>query len=255
MTAPVPKAIALLPALLALQAAAGFARGAADLPDFNLNSKRASVIYSYNDDNIPAVPPPTDTGYYSGEKAGSSRLESLVKVIIEGEQGRAEISFPGSEYGEAGTGFRSSLFVKFAANGSSAVLSWASVLCSGSRYLGYKGASLKLPGKDGTFVIRDENLALGPQKTMLQNTHPWLVPVPETDSFQGLRRFRAQGLCPAETKTLDRLCSGDFPGKMKAYSVKALPGETGGYSFKYDAKKSSLTLRWTQTSPARQGED
>ena len=224
--------IGILPltALLALgSAVTATASGEKSLPDFTLNSKRASHIYRYNEDRVPAVPPPTDTGYYAGGRPGGVRLESSIKVVVEGETGRAEINFPGAGPGSAPYGFRSSLFVKFAANSSASVLSWASVVCSGRQYLGYKGSSLKLPGGAGDFVIKDETLSLGPLKNLLWRTHPWLLPANE-----------------AGDQALDGLCSADFPKKMKSYAVKALPREANGYSFKYDPAGNLLTVTWSK---------
>lgn len=205
------------------------ASGEKSLPDFTLNSKRASHVYRYNEDGVPVVPPPTDTGYYAGGRPGGVRLESSIKVVVEGETGRAEINFPGAGPDGAPYGFRSSLFVKFAANSSSSVLSWAAVVCSGRQYLGYKGSSLRLPGGAGDFVIKDETLSLGSLKSLLGRTHSWLLPPPETGD-----------------RNLDGLCAADFPKKMKAYSVKALPREAGGYSFRYDPAGNLLTVTWSK---------
>lgn len=225
-------AIRMLPltALLALgPVVTAPASGEKSLPDFTLNSKRASHVYRYNEDGVPVVPPPTDTGYYAGGRPGGVRLESSIKVVVEGETGRAEINFPGAGPDGAPYGFRSSLFVKFAANSSASVLSWASVVCSGRQYLGYKGSSLKLPGGAGDFVIKDETLSLGPLKSLLGRTHPWLLPASE-----------------AGNQALDGLCSADFPKKMKAYAVKALPREADGFSFKYDPVGNLLTVTWSK---------
>lgn len=203
------------------------ASGEKSLPEFSLNSKRASHIYRYNEDRVPVVPPPTDTGYYSGARPGGVRLDSSIRVVVDGAAGRAEINFPEAGPVGAAYGFRSSLFVKFAAAGSSSVLSWASVVCSGREYLGYKGSSLKLPDRAGDFAIKDETLSLGPMKNLLGRTHPWLLPAPG-----------------AGVQTLDRLCSADFPKKMKAFAVKALPREANGFSFKYDPAGNLLTVTW-----------
>ncbi len=199
--------------------------GEKKLPEFRLNSTRISAIPRLPDGAIPPVPPPTDTGYYSG--AGGVRVDSLIKVVVDEERGRAEINFPAAE---ARRGFRSSLFVKFAANDSTSVLSWAAVVCSGRQYLGYKGSSLKLPDRAGEFAIRDESFALGPMKEMLGRTHPWILPAGEGGAFQ----------------PLDSVCSADFPKKMKGYSVRALPREADGFSFKYDQGRNVLTVTWSK---------
>lgn len=197
------------------------------LPEFRLNSTRISGIPRFPDGAIPPVPPPTDTGYYPGGKTGGLRLDSSIKVTVDGERGRAEIVFPAAEAGGTFYGFRSSLFVKLSGHSSSSVLSWAAVVCSGREYVGYKGSSLKLPDGSGGFILRDESLALGAVKDGLARTHPWLVPG-GAGGGQGL----------------DRLCSGDFPGKMKAYAVRALPREADGFRFDYDAAERRLTVTW-----------
>ena len=221
-----------IPPLIALLALGSVvtapASGEQSLPEFSLNSKRASHVYSYNEDRVPAVPPPTDTGYYAGGRGGV-RLDGSIKVVVEGAAGRAEINFPEAARGGGPYGFRSSLFVKYAAAGSASVLSWASVVCSGREYLGYKGSSLKLPGGGSDFVIKDETLSLGPLRTLLGRTHPWLLTEPG-----------------AGAEALDRLCAADFPKKMKAFAVQALPREANGFSFKYDPAGNLLTVTWSK---------
>jgi len=199
------------------------------LPQFNLNAVKISGLPKLSDFAIPQVPPPTDTGYYSRTLKGGVRLDSSVTVVVDGEKGKAEIRFPKVKYVEARTGFRSSLFVKFAPHDPTAVLSWAAVLCSGPTYLGYKGSSLEFPAEAGNFVIKDDTLSLGSQKSRLGRTHPWVV--------QGAKDG---------ARNLDRLCSTDFPGKMKAYAVKALPAEAEGFAFKYDPETNLLTVNWTR---------
>lgn len=212
----------LAAALLSAQAGAGFASGEKSLPDFSLNSKRASYVYKYNEDKVPAVPPPTDTGYYARYGVGAARMESAVTVVVQDGAGRADIVFPRAAAPERSSGYRASLFIKLEGE-KAPVLSWATVFCSGGRYLGYKGASLALPrGPGADFTIKDETLALGPLKVRLLRTHPWV-----TDDAR-----------------LDALCSRDLPAKLKGYSVKALPAEAGGLAFRYDKAKNSLSVTW-----------
>ena len=203
------------------------AYGDTGLPAFSLNSVKRSGLRRPARGEVPSVPPPFDTGYYARANPGGVRLDSSIKVIIDGKAGRAEIKFPGVEYEEARSGCRASLFIRLSGQGQPPVLSWAAVVCSGTKYLGYKGASLELPGRSGNFTIKDDSLSLGPQKTQLSRTHPWLVPAADKNGQE-----------------LDRLCSPDFPGKMKAYAVKALPPEAGGYSFSYDPDNKALTVTW-----------
>ena len=240
-------AIKMLPLLAVLSLGPVFpapASGEKSLPDFHLNSVKVSGLRALPYGELPPVPPPTDSGYRYKARTGGVRLNSSVAVYIEGEAGRAEINFPAAEGGEARSGFRSSLFIKFAEQSSAAVLSWAAVVCSGPQYLGYKGTSLKFPDKSGNFVIKDENLNLGPLKALLEKTHPWVIPAVEKDNFQGLRWCQVAGYCPPEDQSLDRLCSADFPGRMKAYAVKALPHKAGGFVFNYDKAKNLLTVTW-----------
>lgn len=205
----------------ALLLAAGQGRAQDLSPDFNLNAVRMPVGPGCPEDNIPPVPPPTDTGYYARYGGDAPRLESSVKVAVSGGEGRAEILFPGVRMPESAAGYRSALFIRLAEGGRSPVLSWAAVFCAGRRYLGYKGSSLEFPSAAEDFAIKDESLALGPLKARLARTHPWLV----------------AGTPP------DALCAGDAPRRL-GYALKTLPAEQGGLAFTYDRKKNSLTVTW-----------
>lgn len=219
---PALKILALLSALIPAQAGAGFASGEKSLPDFTLNSKRAASIYKYNEDRVPAVPAPTDTGYYARYGVGAARMESAVTVVVRDGAGRADIVFPRAAAPERASGYRASLFIKLEGE-KTPVLSWATVFCSGGRYLGYKGASLEMPrGAGADFAIKDETLALGPLKVRLLRTHPWMAGGDE----------------------LDGLCGPRLPKKLRGYTVKALPAEAGGLSFKYDKTRNSLSVTW-----------
>lgn len=204
------------------------ASGDKTLPQFRLNSIKIAGVRKMPACDIPPAPAPTNTGEYTGGGAAGPRLDSRITVIVDGEDGRAEITFPKAEHGGAGAGFRSYLYVKFAAQKSSNVLSWAAVVCSGAEYLGYKGSSLRFRDEAADFTIKDYGLSLGPLKNLLGSTHPWLLAAGKS------------GAAP----DLDRLCSADFPGRMSAYAVKALPPETDGFSFKYNKLENSLTVTW-----------
>lgn len=210
--------------LLAALSAAGAGRASAEqyLPDFNLNSKRVSHVYKFNEDRVPAVPAPTDTGYYARYGVGAARMESSVTVLVRDGSGRADIVFPKAAAPERAAGYRAALFIKLDGEKTPA-LSWATVFCSGGRYLGDKGASMELPrGPGADFTIKDETLALGPLKVRLLRTHPWM----------------------ADAASLDGLCAADLPGKLKGYTVKALPAEAAGLAFRYDRAKNSLSVTW-----------
>lgn len=211
----------ILPALLTALAALCPAYGETVKPDFGLDKVKVSSLPRLPDCRIPEVPPPTDTGYYS---AAGLRLYSAISVVVDGEAGRVEIDLPGAGPGEAPGPYRSSLFIKLAERDSAPELSWAAVVCVGGQYMGYKGASLALPGKSGEFSVRDDNYALGPVKGLLGRTHPWLASGTGGD--------------------LNRLCSPDFAGRLKGYSVSALPGAAGGFSIKVNPSRKKLTVTW-----------
>lgn len=229
-------------------------------PAFRLDSMKASDVPDYRGPAVPKVPPPVNTGYdfkarkdytrlykaalapgecrpfpqkvplYDLMNARKVRLTGAIELAFEAGRGQAEIIFPGAEFDDAQPEDRSALFVRVAGGGSSPLLSWASVICSGSRYLGYKGASLKLPESSGTYAL-DENLALGAQKGLIEKTHPWLA------AAEGKARQDA-----------DRLCAAGFPEKMKAFNVGSLPAGADGFDFLYDAARNALRITW-KTAP------
>lgn len=194
------------------------------LPAFNLDTVKVSGLPNLPDARIPAVPPPTDTGYYS---PAGVRMDSSVTVVVDGGGGRVEIELPATGP-QGGAGYRSSLFIKLAGRGASPVLSWAAVVCCGGQYLGYKGASLTLPGESGEFSLHDDNYALGPMKGLLGRTHPWLL----------------AGAGPEADGDLNRLCSPEFAGRMKPYLLKALPGSVAGFDIKLNPSRKKLTVTW-----------
>lgn len=214
-----------MPALLTALAAHCPAYGETIKPDFSLDKVKISGLPRLPDCRIPEVPLPTDTGYYS---AAGLRLYSSISVVVDGEAGRVEIELPGAGPGEGSGGYRSALFIKLAERDSSPELSWAAVVCVGGQYMGYKGASLALPGKAGEFSVRDDTYALGPVKGLLGRTHPWLASGTGGD--------------------LNRLCSPDFAGRLKAYAVNALPGAAGGFRIKVNPSRKKLTVTWDKNS-------
>jgi hypothetical protein len=211
-------------AVLGLAAWAAPARAEKALPLFDLDEVKVAGLPRLPDANIPPVPPPTDTGYYS---PAGIRVDSSVKVIVEGSAGRVEIELPRAA---AGPVYSASLFIRFAAVGQPE-LSWAAVVCSGGRYLGYKGATLRLPaGEEGEITLRDDAYSLGPMKGLVGRTHPWLV----------------KGAGGAED--LDRLCAPGLASRLKAFSPRALPRSAAGYDFLL-AKGGKLTLSWGARRP------
>lgn len=204
----------------ALLGAAPAACPAADmLPDFSLNRLTRISVHRTREDNTPPVPPPEDTGHFSGLWRTIPRLDGGVKVAARGASGRAEITFPPSYRGGDPAGYRTSVFVRLSGGEAAPVLSWASVLCAGGRYLGYKGAALRLSAAGGVYAISDEALALGPLKARLRVTHPWL----------------------GADAPLDDLCS---KRAAKKYQPSSLPGRSGEFLFNYDGAKGSLAVSW-----------
>ncbi|MBU2575234.1 MAG: hypothetical protein KKH28_14285 [Elusimicrobia bacterium] len=231
------------------------------LPVFKLDSMQVSDITELQGVAVPAVPAPKNTGYdfgtgrghrqreeaarpenagsdlngvlperyplYSPFKAGRIRLTSLIRLTIDAEKGKAEIEFPRVEFEDARAGDRASTFIRAAPEISSPLLSWAAVICSGRRYLGYKGSGLKLPEKSGAYSI-NETLALGSLKALVGKTHPWLATAPAGKA----------------SPELDHLCAADFPERMKDYKIETLPAGLDGFNFKYDPEKNALKITW-----------
>lgn len=214
----------LLPALIAPLAALSPAGAEQTLPGFRLDEVKVSGLPRLPDGHIPPVPPPTDTGYYS---PAGVRLYSSVKLVVDGEAGRAEIDLPG---GGGTGGYTTSLFVKLARQEAATELSWAAVVCCGGQYLGYKGATLTLPAGRGELALRDDAYALGPMKALVGRTHPWL-----------LQGAGADG-------DLDRLCAPGLASRLKAYSPAALPRAAGGLTLRLE-KRKKLTVSWDKPRP------
>ena len=219
----------LLAVLLGVNAGAAFAE--VYPPDFTLNAKKVSDVKQWPRPFDFPTPVPANMGiYFYGDgrgpvparipcKADHVQTTSSISITVEGKKGKAEIAFPRVEFEERRTGDKASFFIRVSSETSSPVLSWAAIICSGRNYLGYKGASLKLPEKSGSFSVDDTTLALGGPGALVRKTHPWLI----------------AGLGGTGGRNLDRMCSADFSKKMKEYNVETLPGELGGFNFGYDA--------------------
>lgn len=209
----------LLLALAAPQAAPCPASAEKSLPGFHLDEVKVAGLPRLPDGHIPPVPPPTDTGYYS---PAGIRLDSSVTVEVDGGGGRVLIELPRTG---ASAPYRSSLFARFVRGGGSFELSWAAVVCAGGRYLGYKGATLRLPDGEGELLLRDAAYSLGPLKGLVGSTHPWLV--------------KAAG----GSEDLDRLCVPGLQERLKALSPRALPRSVPGYDLRLEGGRK-LTLSW-----------
>jgi len=228
----------LLAALLGLNAGAAFAE--VYLPDFTLNAKKASDVKRWPRSFDFPTPVPTNMGiYFYGDgrgpvparipcKGDHVQTTSSISIRVEGKKGKAEIAFPKVEFEEQGTGNKASFFIRISSETPAPVLSWAAIICSGRNYIGYKGASLKLPEKSGTFFLDDTTLALGRLGALVRKTHPWLI----------------AGLDGKGGRSLDPLCSADFTARMKGYNVETLPSELDGFNFGYDAGRNILKITW-----------
>jgi len=238
--------------VLLLAAAPAMAEG---LPAFDLDSVRASDLRdgTYNPeiadgarkyDLMPGAPEPhcTPAGVplmdslpaaeryqlYDGlpprlSKAGYISVTSATKFRMDKEKGELTVTFPKVDFGGGAAGDKAHLFVKMTRESPSPAISWATVLCSGGSYLGYKGATVDFPDKSGSFSI-NETLALGAYPArLIYGTHPWL----------------AGGLT-----ALDELCSDPFLERMKDARAETLPSKIGDFSFEYNPRKNTLKASW-----------
>jgi hypothetical protein len=235
--------------LVLLTAAPAMAEG---LPDFNLDSVRVSDlrgqggnkqiadgIRKYDMSGAPepvctpaGVPlmseaPGSDFPLYDAlpsavDKAGYISLNSATKLRMNKDKGELTVTFPKVTFGDGGPGDKAHLFVKITRETPVPAISWATVLCSGGQYLGYKGSTVDFPGRNGEFSI-SETLALGYPGRLVYGTHPWL----------------AGGLA-----SLDELCSPAFLERMKDARAETLPPRLGDFSFEYNSRKNVLKASW-----------
>lgn len=243
--------------ILLLAASPAMAEG---LPAFDLNSVRARDLLdqtynpeiadgAYKYDLMPGAPEPhcTPAGVplmdslpaaeryqlYTGlpgedlppplSKAGYISVNSSTKFRMDKEKGELTVTFPKVEFGGGAYGDKSRLFVKIVRETPSPAISWATVLCSGGKYIGYKGSTVNFPEKSGAFSI-SETLALGEYPArLIYGTHPWL----------------AGGLT-----ALDEVCSDTFLEKMKDARAETLPPRIGDFSFEFNSRKNTLKAKW-----------
>lgn len=199
-------------AFIALLAAAP--AQALSLPEFNLNSLKAPQLRTA----APEVPAPAP----AQEKAGYIQMTSSVKLKMDKEKGELTVAFPKVEFGSGTPQDKAYLFVKLTRELPAPAISWATVLCSGENFLGYKGSNVDFPDGSGSFSI-GETLALGYPKKLIADTHPWL----------------AGGLAD-----LNGLCGAPFLEKMKDARVETLPQKSGDFSFDYNIRRNTLKVTW-----------
>lgn len=206
-------------------------------PAFNLNHTRsARRIMPASDIWVPPVPEPIPvdlapedmTPYermpvFSPYKHGSVFARGAVQVELRRERGEARLVFPDITFEEPAPGDRTELYIRVSTGtGAPAAFSWATAICFGAHYLGYKGASFTLPDASGNFSVR-ETFAMGLPKEAIAVSHPWL--------FDG-------GSGPED------LCSGKTAAALGAYGAARLPADADGAALKYDAVKNSLEVTW-----------
>lgn len=186
------------------------------LPGFELNSARAAAISLGDSPPVPELSPA------SPEKAGYVQINSAVKLKMDKEKGEMTVTFPKVDFGDQEPGDKAHLFVKILRETPAPVISWATVICSGGNYLGYKGSTLNFPENSGSLSI-SETLALGYPKLLLTRTHPWLT--------EGLGN-------------LEEVCSEPFLEKMKDARAETLPPKLGNFSFDFNPRKNTLKAKW-----------
>ncbi len=183
-------------------------------PDPQLNAMRAAGLPEVS--VIPAPPAPELS------KASYIQITSAIKLKMEKEKGEMTVTFPKVDFGDQEPGDKAHLFVKILRETPTPVISWATVICSGSRYLGYKGSTLNFPETSGAMSI-SEMLALGYPKLLIARSHPWLT----------------EGLAD-----LEEVCSAPFLEKMKDARAETLPPKIGNFNFDYNSRKNTLKVKW-----------
>ena len=155
-------------------------------------------------------------------KAGYIQMTSATKFRMNKEKGELTVAFPEVSFGGGAYGDTADLFVRVTGGAGAPALSWATVLCSGGSYLGYKGSTVAFPQRSGSFSI-SETMALGSPKALITNTHHWLT----------------EGML-----TLEDLCSDPFREKMKDARAQTLPAKLGAYNFDFNSGRNTLKVKW-----------
>jgi hypothetical protein len=166
-------------------------------------------------DGQPGLPPPLS-------RAGYVQLASSTRIKVDKRRGELTVAFPDVVFAGGAFGDRADLFVRMTGTTDAPAISWAAVLCSGGGYLGYKGSTVTLPEKSGSYNI-SETMALGTPKALIMKTHRWLT----------------EGMVATED-----LCTDAFREKMKDSRVTTLPPALGPYALVFDPKKNTLKVKW-----------
>jgi len=169
----------------------------------------------YSEDPAADLPPPFS-------KSGYIQMTSSTKFKMNKEKGELTVVFPKVEFGGKAYGDRALLFVKIVRETPAPAISWATVLCSGPNFLGYKGSTVDFPEKSSSFSI-SETLALGGPKALITRTHPWLT---------------------GSLVALEDICSDGFLEKMKDARAETLPPRIGKFSFEFNPRKNTLKAKW-----------
>jgi hypothetical protein len=155
-------------------------------------------------------------------KGGYVQMTSSTRLRMNREKGELTVDFPDVSFGGGAYGNRTDLFVKVLGGTAAPKLSWATVICSGNSYLGYKGSTVAFPRVSGDFSIT-ETVATGSPKTLIAGTHHWLT----------------EGML-----TLEDLCSDSFRDKMKDARAQTLPSKIGSHNLNYNSFDNSLKVSW-----------
>ncbi|MDT8286098.1 MAG: hypothetical protein RQ748_03220 [Elusimicrobiales bacterium] len=160
---------------------------------------------------------------FSPYKHGTVSVRSSVRIKVKKDKGEAVLTFPRVSFGEPGPGDRARLYIRVGEGGDGpASVSWATAICHGAHYLGYKGSTFTMPRGSGDFTV-SETLAMGHPKAFIKRTHPWLF---------------GKGLKP------DDICSAKAGEALESFDAERLPPSAGGAELRYDAREQVLTVIW-----------
>lgn len=192
-----------------------------------LNRLRAADIAAERSISPDPVPGPAMTVLIPGaaalsSKSGYIQILSATKLKMDKEKGVLTITFPKVEFGDGLPDDRADLYVKLFGSDMAPVISWATVICGGPNFIGYKGSTVDFPRESGNLSIT-ETLALGSPKLLIARTHPWLA---------------------GDLASMEELCSDGFRERMRDARAQTLPSSIGRYSLEFNARKNTLRVKW-----------